>query len=219
MNWQGIPFKFLDTDVIQRTFIDLSYVPEIMLNTGFSWDSLISGLVAGSIPAIVAIIAMRSNSKNIQEERRHQLELANSNISLQITYASRQVWINDLREAASTYLGKFTAAVNAINLQAYEVSNGTGDSDANQKYFSDQVNAMNELGLLTAKITLMLNPEEEASKRVTDSLNQLKVLLTSDRLDTTQIRFNDIEELTNEFRTSIYVVIKNEWKKLKGKAH
>ncbi|EPM7552890.1 hypothetical protein ACV8VY_18575 [Citrobacter freundii] len=219
MNWQGIPFKFLETDVIQRTFIDLSYVPEIMLNTGFSWDSLISGLVAGSIPAIVAIIAMRSNSKNIQEERRHQLELANSNISLQITYASRQVWINDLREAASTYLGKFTAAVNAINLQAYEVSNGTGDSDANQKYFSDQVNAMNELGLLTAKITLMLNPEEEASKRVTDSLNQLKVLLTSDRLDTTQIRFNDIEELTNEFRTSIYVVIKNEWKKLKGKAH
>lgn len=216
MDWQGIPFKFIDTDTVHHTYLNVSHIPEVILQTGFSWDSLISGLVAGSIPAIVAIIAMRSNSKNIQDERRHQSELANKNINMQITSASRQVWINDLREAASKYLGGVTAAMNSNNSLAYEVSVGNENSDIYNKYQDEAYRTMSELSMLDAKIILLLNPDEPESKRVIDVLYQTKTYLNTDRSTTYQIDVKDIEPFREELRKSIYAVIKKEWVKLKG---
>lgn len=216
MDWQGIPFKIIDTDSVQNTFLNVNHIPEIVLKTGFSWDALISGLVAGAIPAIVAIAAMRTNSKNIQAERIHQLELANKNINMQITAASRQVWINDLRESASEFLGEFTAAINSNNALAYEFNEGNQGSDVFNKHYDDHGRSINELAMLIAKITLLLNPDEEASKKVIDVIEKLKEFVNSESDDYNNINIDDSESLRYEFRVSIYKVIKNEWEKLKG---
>lgn len=216
MDWQGIPFKILEIDALQSTVLNVSHIPEIILKTGFSWDSLISGLVAGAIPAIVAIAAMRTNSRNIQAERIHQLELANKNISMQITAASRQVWINDLRESAAKYLGEITAAINSNNALAYEYNKGNQGADIFHKHFDDSFKSIKELAMLSAKITLLLNPDEDASKRVINILEKIKGFINSAGETYDEIDFDDVEPLRNEFRVSIYRVIKNEWGKLKG---
>ncbi|MDM2772839.1 hypothetical protein [Citrobacter sp. Cpo126] len=216
MDWQGIPFKIIDTDSVQNTFLNVSHIPEIVLKTGFSWDALISGLVAGAIPAIVAIAAMRTNSKNIQAERIHQLELANKNINMQITAASRQVWINDLRESASKFLGEFTAAINSNNALAYEFNEGNQGTDVFNKHYDDHGRSINELAMLIAKITLLLNPDEDESKKVIDVIEKIKNFVNSESDDYHNIDIDDSESLRYEFRVSIYKVIKNEWGKLKG---
>lgn len=216
MDWQGIPFKIIDTDSIQNTFLNVSHIPEIVLKTGFSWETLISGLVAGAIPAIVAIVAMRTNSKNIQAERMHQLELANKNINMQITAASRQVWINDLRESASKLLGEFTSAINSSNALAYEFNEGNQGSDVFNKHYDDHGRSINELATLIAKITLLLNPDEDASRRIIDTLERIKDFVNSKSDNYDKINIDDSELLRSEFRINIYKVIKNEWEKLKG---
>ncbi|MBC2619004.1 hypothetical protein [Citrobacter cronae] len=216
MDWQGIPFKLIETDSLHRTFLNVSHIPDIVIQTGFSWDSLISGLVAGAIPAIVAVIAMRSNSKNIQDERRHQLELANKNITTQIVSASRQVWINDLREAAASYMGAVTCTVNALNFMCVEIASGKGTSDFYIKQFNEQSNAKRELGLLTSKIGLLLNPEEESSKRAIKALEKIRRFLLRERAMDELISFDELEPLALELRQSIYAVVKNEWRKVKN---
>jgi hypothetical protein len=216
MDWQGIPFKLINTDSIQNTFLNVSHIPDIVLQTGFSWDSLISGLIAGAIPAIVAVVAMIINSRNTQAERKHQLDLANKNINMQITSASRQVWINELREAGAKYLGALTTAINSYNLDVYERSRETKNSESYYRYFNENLTAMNELAMLTAKITLLLNPNEDEAIKVIGALNKIKRFLTMDRDDQTQINFEDIDPLRDELRDCIYTVIKKEWEKLKG---
>lgn len=91
----------------------------INVKSDFAWDTFLSGLVAGLIPALVAVWAMRSNSQNINQERAHQQELANKNITAQIVSASRQVWINDLRDSGAQYLGSLVSVVNSLNYMAF----------------------------------------------------------------------------------------------------
>lgn len=216
MDWPGIPFGFVGTESLQHAYLNINHIPDIVVQTGFSWESLISGLIAGAIPAIVAVKAMKSNAKNIQDERRHQLELANKNITLQIVSASRQVWINDLRDAAASYMGAVTCSINSLNMVAQEVRMGKFHSENYLRHLNENLNAKRELGMLTSKIGLLLNPDEDESKRILTALDNIRKFLLLDRRMDEMIDFNDIDSLSLEFRKSIYAVVKKEWNKIKS---
>lgn len=216
MDWPGIPFVFVGTESLQHAYLNISHIPDIVVQTGFSWESLISGLIAGAIPAIVAVKAMKSNAKNIQDERRHQLELANKNITLQIVSASRQVWINDLRNAAASYMGAVTNTVNSLNMMALEVRSRAFNIDTYNRHLNENLSSKRELGLLTSKIGMLLNPDEDESKRVFNVLKEMRAFILLDRENHEVIDFNDINALSLELRQGIYAIIKKEWNKIKS---
>ncbi|MEX3171637.1 hypothetical protein AB4M04_06035 [Serratia quinivorans] len=215
MNWQGIPFKLLGEEPLQQAFLSVSHLPNIIVKNDFAFDTFLSGLCAGLIPAIVAVIAMRSNAKNIQDERLHQQKLAGENITKQIVSASRQVWINELRDAAAKYIGSVTSVVNCLNSMAEEYIGNNSESEYYLKLYDEQRIEKAELGLIKTKIELLLNPEEDDSQRVVLALENIRVFILMNRENHVFLEFDELRRHTTELKLSIYSVIKNEWNKIK----
>lgn len=214
MDWQGIPFKFWGEDPLQQAFLSVSHLPNIIVKTDFALDTFLSGLVAGLIPAVVAYLAMRSNAKSIRDERLHQEKLSSITITKQIVSASRQVWINDLRESTAKFIGVATGVVNCLNTMVEEYRNNDIASELYLKLYEDHRVAMSELGLLRSKIDLLLNPEEERSQRVSEVIDNLRELLTKERKFDEKIDFDEITPHLKKLKECIYAVIKHEWKKI-----
>ncbi|MCS3411099.1 hypothetical protein [Serratia marcescens] len=214
MDWQGIPFKFLGEEPLQQAFLSVSHLPNIIVKTDFAVDTFLSGLFAGLIPAGVAIWAMRANAKNIREERLHQEKLSSITITKQIVSASRQVWINDLRESTAKFIGVVTGVTNCINGMATELLDNGSETTHYKKLFDEHRLAMSELGLLMSKIELLLNPGEERTKKVSAALKKLRSFLLEEKVYSEGIDFDELGVHTNELKSCIYSVIKNEWGKI-----
>lgn len=61
MAWQGIPFVFNTNN--QELALSISTIPKLLIETPFSWETVISAFIAGALPSIIAIYALRSNYK------------------------------------------------------------------------------------------------------------------------------------------------------------
>lgn len=61
MAWQGIPFVFNTHN--QELALSISTIPKLLIETPFSWETVISAFIAGALPSIIAIYALRSNYK------------------------------------------------------------------------------------------------------------------------------------------------------------
>ncbi|HGE8420642.1 TPA: hypothetical protein ACGD76_003288, partial [Serratia marcescens] len=170
MDWQGIPFKFLGEDPLQQAFLSVSHLPNIIVKTDFALDTFLSGLVAGIIPAVVAYLAMRSNAKSIRDERLHQEKLSSITITKQIVSASRQVWINELRDSTAKYIGVASSVTNCLNIMIGERYHHAAETPLYARMHEEQRVGKAELGVLKTKVELLLNPDEESSKRVYKAL-------------------------------------------------
>ncbi|MBI6182703.1 hypothetical protein JEQ07_20180 [Serratia proteamaculans] len=218
MNWQGIPFKFFGEEpLLQQAFLSVSHLPNIVVKSDFALDTFLSGLFAGIIPAVVAVWAMRSNAKNMQDERMHQLEMAGKNITAQIVAASRQGWINELRDAGANYIGLVSAVTNCLNIMLEEHLANRSGSEMYLRMHEEQRKLKRELGLLKTKIELLLNPNEPDSQEVILALEKIRrILISKNKPRDKRIDFDDLRPLYTELRLSIYTIVKNEWNKLKG---
>jgi|GEM_PF-4260995 hypothetical protein len=216
MDWQGIPFKFLGEEPLQQAFLSVSHLPNIIVKTDFAVDTFLSGLFAGLIPAGVAIWAMRANAKNIREERLHQEKLSSITITKQIVSASRQVWINELRDSTAKYIGVASSVTNCLNIMTRERCNNAAETPLYARMYEEQRVGKAELGVLKTKVELLLNPDEESSKRVYKALEDIrKEIVNRDRPQDKRIEFNVLRPLYTALRLSVQDVIKTEWNKLK----
>ncbi|WP_413503313.1 hypothetical protein [Serratia grimesii] len=214
MDWQGIPFRLFGEEPLQQAFLSVSHLPNIIVKTDFALDTFLSGLCAGIIPAGIAYLAMRSNAKNIRDERLHQEKLSSTTITKQIVSASRQVWINDLRECTAKFIGVATGVINCLNSMVDEYRHNDSASSLYLKLYEEHRVAMSDLGLLKSKIELLLNPEEERSQRVSDALGKIREFIIKDRELDKEIDFDDLALHIEKLKECIYDVIKNEWKKI-----
>ncbi|MDX7083437.1 hypothetical protein [Serratia marcescens] len=216
MNWQGIPFKFFGEEPVQQAFLSVSHIPNIVVKNDFAYDTFFSALIGGAIPALVAGFAIYSSNKNMKAERQHQKELTSKNISAQIVSASRQVWINDLRDAGAKYIGVVSSVTNCLNVMAWERRHGRADTELYLNMREEERVGKGELGVLKTKIELLLNPDEESSKRICKALEDIRMcLIDKNRPRDERIDFKCLRPLYSELTSSIYEVVKSEWNKLK----
>ncbi|CAI2004307.1 hypothetical protein [Serratia fonticola] len=208
MIWQGIPFKYLGAEPLQQAFLSVSHIPDIVVKSGFALDTFLSGFCAGAIPAIVAIVAMRSNAKNIQEERKHQQQLTNKNITMQFISASRQVWINEIRDTAAKYVGSATAVLNNVNAMVTEYNSRGSETEYYNRMSDKTREAANELGLLTTKFELLLDPTEDASKRVIESLGKCREFILKKRKNNEKMVFDELVPYVSELKESTREVVR-----------
>ncbi|NIF58950.1 hypothetical protein F3J27_09085 [Enterobacter sp. Ap-916] len=109
MTWQGVPFPFNHTSDIWSLIIEK--IPPIEITTGFAWDSVISSIVAGAIPAYIAWKAIENN---------HRLAELQSRQSMKKELAEK------LRIAALDYI----CSVEILGLKSYQLLN---DKSVNRK--------------------------------------------------------------------------------------
>lgn len=70
MVWQGVPYPLKNSDVILS--LALKSIPKIVVDTPFSWETVLSGAIAGLIPAVIAYLAMNQNFKLANHQNKLQ---------------------------------------------------------------------------------------------------------------------------------------------------
>lgn len=89
MSWLGIPFPFLEPTTTQLGLYQITKLPELVIKTGFSWESIIGALIAGSIPAVIAWKTIKNNNDLIRQ---------------QMFMASQQKKCDELKELFANYI-------------------------------------------------------------------------------------------------------------------
>ncbi|MFK5733834.1 hypothetical protein KW869_09870 [Pseudomonas urmiensis] len=175
----------------ETAVVYLEQLPKVVLETGFDWPTFWSFSATALLFFLGTQLTIRNFKRTIESQERvakDQQEVQRDNIASQELIAkqnslkaSRQNWINDLRDTCAGYIAE---ALNVNRLNVYWES-------ARVRYFeyleakpeiayqmhSDWTNshvlAMKNLVSLKAKIELLLNPEEVDSKELMKAINDL----------------------------------------------
>lgn len=113
MTWQGIPYPL--SNILESSYLTVSKIPTVVVDTGFAWENVLGSLIAGAIPAYIAWYTIKKNIKALEvdrlrqqetfdKDRAAQLDIASKNLNAQVLSNNRQQWINALRELMAEYL-------------------------------------------------------------------------------------------------------------------
>ncbi|AMH18675.1 hypothetical protein AL518_12030 [Hafnia paralvei] len=271
MDWQGVPFRLLDGNTVERLSVALDAIPKINIETPTDYTTaiatVVTTLLAGFIPAGLSWWLFLRNSENTKKEReaqeiflkadriaqqdflknereaqiRVQLEISKQNFNMQVLSTNRHTWVNELRDRIADVIALAPIYQNSMfdvvvaqehskKLDLIECSEHNLSS--NEKLYNKRDEAFNnfyslrtiannynkDMGFLIAKITLMLNPNEEISTRIVNSLNKIHiscVSITEPNVDELSERY---KELLGEIKTLTKYVqscLKAEWERVK----
>lgn len=118
--------------------------------------------------------------------------------------ANRQHWINTLRDSIADFQTKVKIATTEAKLAAYEATSVAADP----KGFDE---ALRTMRLLTNKVALLINPEEEDHAELLDLMKKLEDLCING-----DVNDDEGQEKLQSAITSIgQKVLKREWKRVK----
>jgi len=141
MAWQGIPFLFDNNNSANDLIIALRSLPKIVVDSPPDYTNLVItalvSLVAGIIPASIAVWTFKRNTENgkaeresqqefLREEREKQQEslkqdretqiiIAERNFNMQVLSGNRQSWINNLRDLIAEYSVESSGLISSTN--------------------------------------------------------------------------------------------------------
>ncbi|QKF52779.1 hypothetical protein [Pseudomonas graminis] len=175
----------------ETSVVYLEQIPKVVVDTGFDWSNLWTFLGTICIFMLGTYLTIRNFNKTVQSQEKvaaqnftlqrdavaTQERIANQN-SLK---ASRQDWINDLRNTCAAYIAE------ALNVQRlniywesaqpkYRLYSRTEPSIAHQMHAdwaASHVQAMKDLISLKSKIELLINPDETDSKELMKAVIEL----------------------------------------------
>lgn len=220
MDWLGVPFPYLGEQITEISRLAVSQIPDIKLKTDFAWDtflaSVLGAFIAGSIPAAIAWLTIRQNiialkedrvaqQTSLDKDRDAQLDIASQNLLAQTVSTNRQAWINELRSSAAEYFGKVMRIQMLINDHRYSGDRSAGILDA-----------FDLLDYYSAKIRLLLNPEESEYQTIADIIGKIKINLTLLRQTGDKRHSITIGKDLKTFEATIQSICKAEWVKVKS---
>jgi hypothetical protein len=231
MIWQSLSFSSIGGFTSNFNYWDISTIPQLSVFThpDFAWDTLVASvtaaIIASAIPAFIAWWSIRKNISTLREDREKQLQgldkdrnaqvtISSNNIRAQIVSANRQAWINELRNASSEF-GAEVLKIVYKRKQLYKEIEANLDHNYIKQLQLENIDEEYKMFLLFNKIILMINPEEEESKKVLYSMGRLKTMIDN-LLKTGNI---DVESLNREhglFIRCIQFVLKKEWVRVKN---
>ncbi|MEG4678894.1 hypothetical protein UXO62_01455 [Enterobacter cloacae] len=213
MSWQGIPFPFNSAEIFYNAKLALYKIPKIIIenadNTILS-DTIIAAFIGGALPALVAYLALRHNSKSLKAQLNQQSELASSALKAQIVTANRKDWVNDLRDTTSNYLASFQGVMNASNFVHHERSSAKTDMQKVQ-FFSDmRTSHLQDMCSQSWKIKLLLKPEHKESASVSSTLDQVVQIINENKFYNTQKYDGEITPIFRKLTADVKAIIDSE---------
>lgn len=241
MAWQGIPFLLKGDEVFYHAEILLSQIPKIVLEMpekGGGLEAFFTALIAGGIPAIVAYLAMRSNTKLITKQQVQHGEIADKTIKAQVVAANRQAWINEIRDLMSQFaadnrecfkrqwnyfcadelFSKYQLNDKNIKLDVF-----LEERRSAQRMLEDALRdrdvVLKKIHYVKNRILLMLNHEEAKCADLIEmmtSIENIAIGLTDDDLKTYRRLNKKLKIETDNFITASQSYLKAEWEAIKA---
>lgn len=227
MSWLGIPHPFLSDTSLEYSFLNVTKIPTIVVDSGFAWDSLLGAFIAGLIPAYIAWYTIKKNISAMKEDRVHQqdsfdkdrnaqIEIATKNIQAQVLSANRQQWINSLRESTAEYITSIHSLRKSRTIARHCLSLSRKDGTDFFMVHRDAINAMTNdariVDNLKYRILLLINPAESEAIEIKRILNEVKLNTGSFKVKPNKQR---LDELSKELVSITQAYLKKEWERVK----
>jgi hypothetical protein len=210
----------------ETSVVYLEQIPKVVVDTGFDWSNLWTFLGTVCIFMLGTYLTIRNFNKTVKSQENvaaqnfmlqrdaitTQERIANQN-SLK---ASRQDWINDLRNTCAAYIAE---ALNVQRLNIYWesakstyslclVSEPSIAHKMQADWATSHVQAMKDLISLKSKIELLLNPDEVDSKQLMKAVVELHI--ECDRAG------GPAKQLAEKVVDWCQQILKQEWEKAKA---
>ncbi|WP_130927952.1 hypothetical protein [Pseudomonas sp. Sample_14] len=181
----------------ETSVVYLEQVPKVVVETGVDYPTLIGFAVTVVIFGLGTWLSVRTSNHNARQQAEdllktiaHQENSTNRTISSQESVAeknslkaSRQAWINDLRDTCSCFVSE------AFNVQRLNIYWDSAQSNYSYKlkaepqlahqmhidWVNSHIQAMKEVARLKSKIELLLNPDEVDSKELLKAVNEAAI--------------------------------------------
>ncbi|MDN0104752.1 hypothetical protein ACTZGB_19255 [Yersinia bercovieri] len=200
MAWQGIPF--IPEHIIPNSYLTISNVPKIIIDSEFSWESslitILGSLIAGAIPAIIAWKAIENSNKLL----RSQMELA------QVVER-----INKIRDFSAQYAGGIeTLCASLLATRRFLIESG---STYERQDLVEGFEAAKNLNVFINSIILLINTDLPEAKIVEINIKACEVVLReafSKEIPMNAHQIPGIEKPLNEFLDNMRLYLKAEMK-------
>lgn len=227
MSWLGIPHPFFSDTSLEYSFLNVTKIPTIVVDSGFAWDSLLGAFIAGLIPAYIAWYTIKKNISAMKEDRVHQqdsfdkdrnaqIEIATKNIQAQVLSANRQQWINSLRESTAEYITSIHSLRKSRTIARHCLSLSRKDGTDFFMVHRDAINAMTNdariVDNLKYRILLLINPAESEAIEIKRILDEVKLNTGSFKVKPNKQR---LDELSKELVSITQAYLKKEWERVK----
>lgn len=218
MNWQGIPFKFFSEETTNTVNFALQSMPKIVIDTPTDYaPSILTGvvsLVAGIIPAGIAIWTFKRNAHNTkvereaqerflineraahiastEKDRETQLVIAKQNFDMQVLSVNRQAWIDEFRDLISKYI---TIAPSLLDMKfSYNMAKFSCEKLASERDYYIKINDMVKYKELHTEYSNDLHDKikslEESKSNVELLMTKIKLMLNPDEIEYNKILYS-----------------------------
>ena len=193
--WQGIPFKFMHSDLLESSNLIIKKIPHIFVETSPDYIGALATatgtLVAGCLSAFVAWYAIKANRKQMLQQQ---------------MIIDKQTFTNELRTRMSTFL----ADVEKLSLMLKPDIYGRKLSMSNMNYESrlslDKV--AYDLDLSRYHLLLMIDEKSQFAK-----MRNLIDKITEDiGLSVRNVEYYDTDDVIKELIKATVSCIDSEWK-------
>lgn len=227
MAWPGVPHPFLSGSYLDYSFLNVTKLPTIVVDSGFAWDSVFGAFIAGLIPAYIAWYTIKKNISAMKEDRVHQqdsfdkdrnaqLEIATKNIKAQVLSANRQQWINNLRDSTAEYLSAIHSLRKSRTIARHCVAlskkDGTDFLTVHREAINSMTNDARVVENLKYKILLLINPTEPEAIEINRILQEISFNTGSFEEKPNKQKLYD---LSKELIAITQIYLKNEWVRVK----
>lgn len=185
--WKGVPFFFDMTDGLS---VVVESIPRVIVETPFSWETVLGSLLAAALPSLIAWKALSENRKLIE----YQNTLSNS-----------REMINSLRITTAVYLSKVEYIAQSLEQYSLMIINGDG---VNKNKIESSINDdIKDVNLESRKLSLLLNENVELQKdflekivELNSKINNLQKISINGSIDVPIEKDNVIKSINNLIR-------------------
>ncbi|MFB4912678.1 hypothetical protein ACE3KU_03500 [Enterobacter hormaechei subsp. steigerwaltii] len=233
MSWQGIPYPSFISNTIDAG-LTVTKIPEVLVNTGFGWDtvagSVVAAFIGAALPTALAFHTLRRNDNlaaaeranqlaDLAEARETQIQLARMTFNAQVLSSNRQQWINNLRENVSCYISLLGVELSLRTLYDVQKKSPNQASGSHFDTLQQSIENKRKISELATKIELMLNPNELTTKALLQCIREVDKII---RNEEPLMFFKEESEASKQFARKIKSLkrvtqrcLKNEWKRVK----
>ncbi|MGK3190926.1 hypothetical protein [Enterobacter soli] len=216
MDWLGIPFPLNGNDVFYHGDFVLKQMPKIVVESDSGWiifASLVSALLAGGLPAIMAWKAIRSTAESLQKQMAHQEQMTKLALKTEIESKDQTDYIEELVNVAA----ECVAAAEAVKfiMQDATKSFGRNDSQERQNHLLDlQKEKRHIFSIASWKMLLHLEKRGIDYSLLKNGMNSVYKVLNDFEPTDIEIDHDTFNSGLNTVRDAMKEIIAGEFRKL-----
>ena len=216
MDWLGIPFPLNGNDVFYHGDFVLKQMPKIVVESDSGWiifASLVSALLAGGLPAIMAWKAIRSTAESLQKQMAHQEQMTKLALKTEIESKDQTDYIEELVNVAA----ECVAAAEAVKfiMQYAKKSFGRNDSQERQNHLLDlQKEKRHIFSIASWKMLLHLEKRGIDYSLLKNGMNSVYKVLNDFEPTDIEIDHDTFNSGLNTVRDAMKEIIAGEFRKL-----